>query len=78
MLVPMYVVLTGRYAVLQRKQEDAARDEYLDQLKAEGASLLMRNAQEGTPEHAKMMLIDAKIDQLTSPITVPHWKDTGS
>ncbi len=69
MLVPMYVALTGRYAVLQRKQEDAARDEYLDQLKAEGAS---------TPEHAKMMLIDAKIDQLTSPITVPHWKDTGS
>jgi len=74
----MYVALTGRYAVLQRKQEDAARDEYLDQLKAEGASLLMRNPQECTPEHAKMMLIDAKIDQLTSPITVPHWKDTGS
>ena len=61
----------------QRKQEDAVIDDYLDQLKAEGASLLIQNPQEGTPEHAKMMLIDAKIDQLTSPITVPHWKEPG-
>lgn len=61
----------------QRKQEDPAKDDYLDLLKKEGASLLMQNPQEGTLEHAKMMLIDAKIDQLTSPITVPHWRDTG-
>ncbi len=71
------MALTGRYAVSQRKQEDAVKDDYLEQLKAEGASLLMQNPQEGTPEHAKMMLIDAKIDQLTSPITVPNWKETG-
>lgn len=70
------MALTGRYAVSQRKQEVAAQDDYLDRLKTEGASLLMQNPQEGTPEHAKMMLIDAKIDQLTSPITVPNWKDS--
>jgi len=63
--------------VSQRKQEDPAKDDYLDLLKEEGASLLMQNPQEGTLEHAKMMLIDAKIDQLTSPITVPHWRDSG-
>lgn len=61
----------------QLKQEDPAKDDYLDLLKAEGAHLLMQNPQEGTTELAKMMLIDAKIDQLTSPITVPHWKDPG-
>lgn len=76
MLEPIHVAPTGRYAVSQRKQEVAAKDDYLEQLKAEGASLLMQNPQEGTPEHAKMMLIDAKIDQLTSPITVPNWKDS--
>ncbi|PWB19744.1 hypothetical protein DCO45_07415 [Comamonas sp. JNW] len=74
---PVHVAPTGRFAVSQRKQEDAATGDYLEQLKAEGASLLMQNPQEGTPEHAKMMLIDAKIDQLTSPITVPNWKETG-
>lgn len=59
----------------QRKHEDPAKDDYLDLLRAEGASLLIQNPQEGSHEYAKMVLIDARIDQLTSPITVPHWKD---
>lgn len=50
-------------------------DSYLAKLKTEGADLLISDPSEGTPEHARLGRIDAKIEQLTSPITTGVWID---
>ncbi len=50
------------------------KDAYLDTLKAQGAELLAELPAEGTIEHARLSLIDAKIEQLTRPITAGSWK----
>ncbi|WP_395027202.1 hypothetical protein [Comamonas odontotermitis] len=56
------------------KEDDHPEDTYLDQLKGEGAELLIRSPPEGTVDRARLSLIDAKIEQLTSPIVVADWK----
>lgn len=53
---------------------DQEKDAYLDALKAQGAELLADLPAEGTIEHARLSLIDAKIEQLTRPITADSWK----
>ena len=53
---------------------DKEKDVYLEALKIQGAELLANAPAEGTIEHARLSLIDAKIEQLTSPITAGTWK----
>lgn len=50
-------------------------DHYLEDLKEEGADLLIKKPAEGSIERARLSLIDAKIEQLTSPITKVGWKE---
>ena len=56
------------------KEDDNPKDAYLYQLKVEGAELLIQSPPEGTVDRARLSLIDAKIEQLTSPIVVADWK----
>jgi len=56
-------------------EDDRKLDSYLEDLKAEGADLLIRAPQEGSVERARLSLIDAKIEQLTSPITKAGWNE---
>lgn len=52
---------------------DQEKNAYLEALKNQGAELLANAPVEGTIEHARLSLIDAKIEQLTSPITAGSW-----
>jgi hypothetical protein len=54
-------------------EDDATPDSYLKALKAEGAELLMQATQDDAKARARLSLIDAKIDQLTRPITSGSW-----
>jgi hypothetical protein len=56
-------------------EDDQKPNSYLDELKAEGADLLIRGPAEGSIDRARLSVIDAKIEQLTSPITSGDWKD---
>ena len=53
---------------------DQEKDASLATRKAQGAELLAELPAEGTIEHARLSLIDAKIAQLTRPITAGSWK----
>ncbi|WP_312530527.1 hypothetical protein [Comamonas sp.] len=50
-------------------------DSYLNELKSEGAELLIRSTVDDVARRARLTLIDAKIEQLTSPITSGDWID---
>lgn len=54
-------------------EEDGTPDTYLKALKAEGAELLMQATRDDAHARARLSLIDAKIDQLTRPITSESW-----
>lgn len=58
----------------KQQENDHEKDVYLEALKIQGAELLANTPAEGTIEHARLSLIDAKIEQLTSPITAGTWK----
>ncbi|MCS4295989.1 hypothetical protein M2375_004239 [Comamonas sp. BIGb0152] len=58
----------------EQRKNDQEKDAYLESLKNQGAELLANAPAEGTIEHARLSLIDAKIEQLTSPITAGAWK----
>ena len=58
----------------EQRKKDQEKDAYLEALKNQGAELLANAPAEGTIEHARLTLIDAKIEQLTSPITAGAWK----
>lgn len=57
------------------EKSDNKDHSYLEELKTEGADLLISSPSEGTAEHARLGRIDAKIEQLTSPITTGVWID---
>ncbi|TDS83660.1 hypothetical protein [Comamonas sp. JUb58] len=59
-------------------EEGGTPDSYLKALKAEGAELLMQAAQDDAHARARLSLIDAKIDQLTRPITSGNWGERES
>lgn len=50
-------------------------DSLLNELKQEGADLLIQGPDEGTADRARLDVIDAKIEQLTSPITSDDWSE---
>jgi len=50
-------------------------DPYLVELKEEGADLLIRGSSEESLVRARLSRIDAKIEQLTSPITSGDWTE---
>lgn len=56
-------------------EDDGTPDSYLKALKAEGAALLMQATQDDAHARARLSLIDAKIDQLTRPITSGSWTE---
>lgn len=60
----------------QSNKFDPATSNYLEQLKAEGAELLLSNPQYGSSAYAKLLLIEEKILQLTGPISVPDWRES--
>lgn len=59
------------------KSNNEDKDAYLQELKEQGAELLTHAPVEGTIEHARLSLIDAKIEQLTSPIVCGDWRESG-
>lgn len=54
-------------------EDDGKPDSYLRELKAEGAELLIRAPKNDAHARARLSVIDAKIDQLTRPITSDSW-----
>lgn len=59
------------------KSTNEDTDAYLRELKEQGAELLVHPPAEGTIEHARLSLIDAKIEQLTNPIVCGDWRESG-
>lgn len=47
---------------------------YLENLKVEAELLTKAMPEEGTFKHARLAFLLARIEQLTSPITVPDWE----
>ncbi len=56
-------------------ENDQQPDTYLNNLKSEGAELLIHSTSNDVARRARLTLIDAKIEQLTSPITSGDWVD---
>lgn len=54
-------------------EDDGKPDSYLRELKAEGADILIRGPKDDAHARARLSVIDAKIDQLTRPITSANW-----
>lgn len=50
-------------------EDEGTPDSYLKALKAEGAELLMHAGKDDVHARARLSVIDAKIDQLTRPMT---------
>lgn len=57
-------------------EDNQKSDPYLDELKEEGADLLLRGSSEESLERARLSRIDAKIEQLTTPITSGDWTES--
>ncbi|WP_313331246.1 hypothetical protein [Comamonas sp.] len=56
-------------------EDNIKPDPYLEELKEEGADLLIRGSGEESLLRARLSRIDAKIEQLTSPITSGDWTE---
>lgn len=57
------------------EKEVRTPDSLLKELKQEGAELLIQGPDDGTADRARLDVIDAKIEQLTSPITTGEWSE---